>query len=103
MDLHGQVTAGVEKLEEQREGRPRRVAAEEFVAPLPHERAERRAGEQPGRDHALVGAAVDEFPRLGVVVAGRQFAAEGRGETATAPQVAAVERAEHERGHHGPA
>jgi hypothetical protein len=83
--LHGEVAAGVEKLEEQREGGKRRVAAEQFTAPFPNEPAERRPGERPDRDHALVGPAVDEFPRLGVVVAGGQVAAEVRREPAAAP------------------
>ncbi len=62
MDLHRKVVTGIEKLKEQRKCRQRGVATEEFRAAGADKVAERGAGERTGRDHALVGAAVDQFP-----------------------------------------
>ena len=77
-------------------------AAEQFHPPLLHEPAQRRARERAKRHNALVGTAIDKLPRFGVGVARRQVAAEGLGEAAAAPDVAAVERGKDEgRQHRG--
>lgn len=91
MHLHREVAAGVEPFEEQREDGPRGMAAQQFMAPLTHQFAERHTRQRAGGHDALVNAAINEFPRLGEVVAGWQGASEACGKASAAPDVAAVE------------
>jgi hypothetical protein len=76
------------------------MPTEQFRAAFPNELSERLPGQRPGGNDALIGAAVDEFPGLGEVVAGGKLAAEGRGEAASAPQVTPVDRLQGKRRQH---
>ena len=93
MHLHGERSLAIEKLEQQRELRLRVMPAEQRRAVLGHKLVQRRAGERPVGDDALVGAVIDNFPTLGVVVAVADRLAE-LGKAPAAPQVFAQDRFE---------
>ena len=100
MHLHGKVPLRIEKLEEQWERPVPRMPSEQVDGPVADEPAERRAGQRPGGNDALIGAVIDDFPRLGEVVSRRQLTAEHRGEPPAAPEVAAVDGIERQRRQH---
>ena len=78
MDLHGEIAAGVEELEQERVDAKPGVAAEHPSPLVPHQIAKRAAGERPCRHDALIAVTVDHLPRLGEILTWREFAAEER-------------------------
>ena len=69
MHLHGERLLTIEEFEQQRKLRLRIVPAEEGGAVLRYQLVQRRAGERPVGDDALVVAVIDDFPTLRVVIA----------------------------------
>ena len=101
VDLDREIATGVEKLEEERKRRQPCMPAEERPPLLRHEIAEGPAGKRPGGHDTLVVAPVDHLPRLGEIVPRGEVTTEKRREAAPAPQIAAIDRGEEQRGQHG--
>lgn len=96
MNLDRENLVGIQKLEKQREHMGMRMIPEKGRCVLANEGAERSAGKQPLCDDTLISPAVDQLPRLGIVIAWREVAAKSRREASAAPEVAAIDRREHQ-------
>ena len=68
MHLHGERFFAIEKLEQQRKSRLRMMAAEQFLAAIGPQFAQRGSGQRSVGDAALIVAAIDQFPAFGVIV-----------------------------------
>ena len=97
MDLNRERLGGVEELHQERKTRLRMVAAEKFRPALANQFAQRRAGQRPLVDDALVRAVIADFPTLGIIVARAERLSQAGFQAAVPPQIAADEQAKTKR------
>jgi hypothetical protein len=69
MHLHGEISVGVQKLEQQWKCFLWRMPPQQITSMRLHQLAQRAAREWTGSDDALIGLTVNEFPRFGEIVA----------------------------------